>query len=204
MALIMAFNSTNRADARCCTSTSGLRWRRFNCRRAHGAYSGFTLPFARQLRMAPSISSIVDSNSDIATLFSTGAHDTAPTRPALPSIGCDISRIHVEVTCLGDVLAWPAAAKEWREMAEAGEVVSGIGIWQMLQHTSNGPEALLRKLGFTSVHGGNEVRVLDTGIVRDARRAMFNPAMREAKPVRSVAAARCSSCARLWHGPKRG
>lgn len=72
----------------------------------------------------------------------------------------------------------PAAAKEWRKMAAEGDVVSGASIWQMLQHTSNGPEALLRKIGFTGVKSAPETRVLDMSVVRDQEAAMFHPGMK--------------------------
>lgn len=62
--------------------------------------------------------------------------------------------------------------------ANEGDVVSGADIWQMLQHTSKGAEALLRRIGFTGVKSARETYVLDMGVVRDQKDAMFNPAMK--------------------------
>ena len=72
----------------------------------------------------------------------------------------------------------PYAAAQFREMAATGEKVHGVDLRKMLDAHSEGTDATLRALGYDAIIGGRDARVIDRGIVRDANRAAFDPALR--------------------------
>lgn len=80
-----------------------------------------------------------------------------------------------------------AGASDFADMAAKGEKLPGANIFQILDSSSNGAEALLKKLGFDSIKSDREIYMLNMANVRDAQKAMFNPAMRRStNPFASV------------------